>query len=94
MRTTLALFLVAAAANIGVNAATCRPFKELMTIVLENEDASNVMKDPYMGTTLPAKGYLLANSYGVTHPSQPNSLLRLLGTPFGFLETMMSTLAT
>ncbi|KAI8803675.1 phosphoesterase family-domain-containing protein [Cladochytrium replicatum] len=79
MRTALALFLVAAAANIGVSAASCRPFKNLMTIVLENEDASNVMKDPYMGTTLPAKGYLLTNSYGVTHPSQPNYIAQIAG---------------
>ncbi|KAI8803690.1 phosphoesterase family-domain-containing protein [Cladochytrium replicatum] len=82
MRSVLAIFLLAASSNIGVSAA-CRPFKNLMTIVLENEDASNVLADPYIGKTLPAKGYLLTNSFGVAHPSQPNYIASIAGDTLG-----------
>jgi hypothetical protein len=51
-----------------------------MTIVLENEDASNVMKDDYFGVELPRKGLLLTNMNGVTHPSQPNYIAMISGS--------------
>ncbi|KAI8813152.1 hypothetical protein BJ742DRAFT_866059 [Cladochytrium replicatum] len=73
MGSVLALFLLAATSVTGVNAAwydsqtglPLKLFKNLMTIFSENEDASNVLADPYFGKTVPSKGYLLTHSFGV-----------------------------
>ncbi|KAJ3417634.1 hypothetical protein HDV05_000091 [Chytridiales sp. JEL 0842] len=61
--------------------ASCpRAFNNVMTIVFENEDYKDVMKDPYFGSDLPKKGYLLSNMHGITHPSQPNYIAMTSGS--------------
>ncbi|KAJ3417633.1 hypothetical protein HDV05_000090 [Chytridiales sp. JEL 0842] len=55
-------------------------FNNVMTIVFENEDYKDVMKDPYFGSDLPKKGYLLSNMHGITHPSQPNYIAMTSGS--------------
>ncbi|KAJ3096798.1 hypothetical protein HDU96_000642 [Phlyctochytrium bullatum] len=55
-------------------------FKNVMIIVLENEDNGNVLADPYLGSVLPAKGQLLTNMDAVWHPSQPNYIAMISGS--------------
>ncbi|KAJ3333734.1 hypothetical protein HDU76_004546 [Blyttiomyces sp. JEL0837] len=64
--------------------SACPPLVHtIMTIVFENADYAKVLKDPYFGTTLPAKGYLLENMYGITHPSQGNYIAMIAGDTLG-----------
>jgi hypothetical protein len=56
------------------------PFRNYFLIVLENEAIDKVLKDPYMGKTLPSRGRLLTNYRGVTHPSQPNYIAMVSGS--------------
>ncbi|KAJ3202336.1 hypothetical protein HDU67_000618, partial [Dinochytrium kinnereticum] len=63
------------------SAPTCRDaFKNVMIIVMENEDQGSVMNDPYLGQVLPSKGYLLTNADAVWHPSQPNYIAMISGS--------------
>ncbi|KAJ3273445.1 hypothetical protein HDU76_010819, partial [Blyttiomyces sp. JEL0837] len=65
----------------STNIENCPPgFNHVITIVLENEDNANVMKDPYMGTNLTSRGYYLSNMNGVWHPSQPNYIAMISGS--------------
>ncbi|KAJ3346869.1 Glutathione reductase [Entophlyctis luteolus] len=59
------------ASAVSFVSATCS-IKNYMIILLENEDYATVIADPYMGTSLASRGYLMSNYLGVTHPSQPN----------------------
>ncbi len=47
------------------------PFKKVFLIVLENEDASNALDQPYLAD-LASRGALLANFHAEVHPSQGN----------------------
>ncbi|KAJ3280211.1 hypothetical protein HDU76_009244, partial [Blyttiomyces sp. JEL0837] len=82
----IASFLIIAAAAAGmVNAqSNCRGvINNVMTIILENEDAADVMQDSYFGTTLAQQGYILNNMNGVAHPSQPNYIAMIAGDTLG-----------
>src|SRR5262245_2082783 len=46
----------------------------IILIVLENQDAKDVLKHPYFHDELPKLGALFINAYGVAHPSYPNYL--------------------
>ncbi|KAJ3246976.1 hypothetical protein HDU77_008739 [Chytriomyces hyalinus] len=59
--------------------AGCSNIKSVMTIVLENTDYSEAIAQSYMGATLPPKGYLLTNYFGVSHPSQGNYIAMVAG---------------
>ncbi|KAJ3104520.1 hypothetical protein HDU97_009133 [Phlyctochytrium planicorne] len=61
-------------------------FDKVVTIILENEDASAVFQDPYFGTTLAQKGYLLTNMNGVAHPSEPNYVAMIGGSTFNIAD--------
>ena len=56
-----------------VSGATPAP-KPIVLIVLENQDAEDVLKHSYFRDELPKLGALFINSYGVAHPSYPNYL--------------------
>lgn len=53
-------------------------FDHFILIVLENENAADVMKVPYMDS-LAKKGVLFRNYYAVAHPSYPNYLAMVAG---------------
>ncbi|KAJ3411081.1 hypothetical protein HDV05_002751 [Chytridiales sp. JEL 0842] len=78
---TLSASAFALPANITLSKrqGSCFSAKNVLTIILENQDFSQVMKDSYLGTTLPSKGFLLTNMYGTTHPSQPNYIAMTAG---------------
>ncbi|KAJ3039826.1 hypothetical protein HDV00_011734 [Rhizophlyctis rosea] len=61
-------------------------FDRFFIIVLENEDYTSVMSDPYLGTTLPAKGRLLTNYNAITHPSEPNYVAMIAGNYYGIAD--------
>jgi len=48
--------------------------KPIVLIVLENQDAKDVLKHPYFRDELPKLGMLFINAYAVAHPSYPNYL--------------------
>ncbi|KAJ3307717.1 hypothetical protein HDU76_004423 [Blyttiomyces sp. JEL0837] len=54
-------------------------FNNVITIVLENENNADVVKDTYF-KNLTTRGYYLSNSNGVTHPSQPNYIAMISGS--------------
>jgi len=56
-------------------------FDHFILIVLENEDAANVEKIPYMAS-LAKRGVLFTNYYAVAHPSYPNYLALVGGHTF------------
>jgi len=58
-------------------------FDRIVIIVLENETRERVLMNSYM-RDLRRKGVFLENSYGVTHPSQPNYIALVAGDTFGF----------
>ncbi|KAI8618980.1 phosphoesterase family-domain-containing protein, partial [Chytriomyces sp. MP71] len=60
--------------------------RNVFTVVLENQDYADVMADPYMGTTLANKGYLMTNYYANTHPSQGNYIAMIAGSLFGVTD--------
>jgi hypothetical protein len=63
--------------------ATNPPFDRFFMMVLENKDYLDVIRDPYMGNSLASRGRLLANSYAIRHPSQPNYIAMVAGTTGG-----------
>ncbi|KAJ3270905.1 hypothetical protein HDU76_011104 [Blyttiomyces sp. JEL0837] len=83
MRVSITLAAIAAFATMVESACAPSQMQTIFTIILENADAANVLKDPYLGTTLPAKGYLLKNMNGVAHPSQPNYIAMIAGDTLG-----------
>lgn len=56
-------------------------FDHIIVIVLENEDAIDVLRVPYMDS-LAKKGVLFTNFYAVAHPSYPNYLAMIAGRTF------------
>jgi hypothetical protein len=59
--------------------------KRVFMIVLENEDASNAIKQPFMAK-LASKGALLNNYSAITHPSQPNYIGLTSGGLWGIAD--------
>ncbi len=59
-----------------------RKFDQVLIIVLENQDAANVLKDPYM-QALAQRGAYFTNYHGIGHPSYPNYLAMTGGSTFG-----------
>jgi acid phosphatase len=62
-----------------------RAFDRIVILMLENSTRANVLANPYM-RALREKGVFLANSFGVTHPSQPNYILSIGGDTFGVVD--------
>jgi hypothetical protein len=56
-------------------------FDHYIHIVLENEDAADVLRVPYMDS-LAKRGVLFDNFYAVAHPSYPNYLAMIGGRTF------------
>lgn len=57
-----------------------KSFDRIFTIVLENEDYSNVIKDSYLKSlTANHNARLLTNYKGVSHPSQGNYIAMITG---------------
>jgi hypothetical protein len=64
-------------------------FNRFFTIVLENRDYEDVMRDEFMGETLSSKGMLLTNFHAKTHPSQPNYFHMVAGSRMGVYTSMI-----
>jgi hypothetical protein len=58
------------------------PFKKVFLIVLENEDASNALDQPYLAD-LASRGALLSDFHAEVHPSQGNYLALTSGSFHG-----------
>lgn len=56
--------------------------KHVVTIVLENENFEDVLKNPYFAK-LATRGALLTQFMGVAHPSQPNYIAMIAGDTLG-----------
>ncbi|KAJ3076241.1 hypothetical protein HDU98_004854 [Podochytrium sp. JEL0797] len=78
-----ALTGLVASAPLERDATSCRAIQNYMVIVLENEDAQDVLADPYLGGDLASRGYLMTNYNGVAHPSQPNYIAMVSGSTNG-----------
>jgi hypothetical protein len=61
------------------------PFRHVVVIVFENEEATSVLGTPQAPTfnAMAARYAALADYYGVTHPSLPNYLALVGGSTFG-----------
>lgn len=62
--------------------ASWNQIKHIVVIILENTNASDALKQPFMGSLLKTGAYL-NEFYAITHPSQPNYIALLAGTTFG-----------
>ncbi len=60
-------------------------FDHIVIVMLENSTAANVLHNSYMRGLLD-KGVYLANSIGVTHPSQPNYIVTVGGDTLGVID--------
>lgn len=60
-------------------------FKRVMVVILENTDYGDALAQPFLGE-LAKGGALLAQSYAVTHPSQPNYIALIAGTFSGVVS--------
>ena len=60
-------------------------FERIIIVMLENSTRANVLANRYMNR-LRKQGVFLANSYGVTHSSQPNYIASTGGDTFGFID--------
>jgi hypothetical protein len=58
-------------------------FARIIIVMLENATRDAVLRNTYM-SQLRHKGVFLSNSYGITHPSQPNYIAMIGGDTFGF----------
>lgn len=59
-----------------------KKFERVIIVIFENATRELVLANPYLNS-LRTKGVFLDNSYGVTHPSQPNYIATLSGDTFG-----------
>jgi phosphatidylinositol-3-phosphatase len=75
----------AAGTPAAAAAAKLPPIKHVWVIVLENEDYASTFgdpsADPYLATTLPAKGALLENYFATGHESNDNYISLVSGQP-------------
>ncbi|CAJ0836414.1 4787_t:CDS:2 [Entrophospora sp. SA101] len=62
--------------------ASGKYFDRVITIVLENTDYTEAIKDKYL-SYLANQGILLSNFHGVWHPSQPNYIAMIRGSKGG-----------
>jgi acid phosphatase len=62
-----------------------KAFDRIVIVMLENSTRANVLANPYM-RALREKGVFLANSFGVTHTSQPNYILSIGGDTLGIVD--------
>ncbi|WYZ36723.1 hypothetical protein EsH8_II_000229 [Colletotrichum jinshuiense] len=69
-------------AIVGANHIPGRAFDRLISIWLENQDFTQVVKDSHI-VDLKKEGILLSKYYAQTHPSQPNYIAALAGDYFG-----------
>lgn len=68
-----------------------RKFDQVLIIILENQDAANVLKDPYMNS-LAQRGAYFTNYHGIGHPSYPNYLALTGGSTFGVINNSQQEL--
>jgi hypothetical protein len=64
------------------DAAAGKYFDRMFLIIFENQGFNKVMKDTYFAS-LAARGSSLTNFYAITHPSQPNYISQIAGSPLG-----------
>ena len=57
-------------------------FERIVIVVLENEDASDALDQPFL-KSLAARGALLGSYAAITHPSQPNYIAMVAGDVHG-----------
>jgi hypothetical protein len=82
-QSTLAILAAAATCClISVPADATQRFSKVMIVVLENQDYSNAIKQPYL-SLLAKRGALLINYHAETHPSMPNYISLVAGSDFG-----------
>jgi phospholipase C len=80
----LALTLSFAAIAVAPRRRAAQPgssIKHIIVVVLENEDATRAEVQPYMNE-LALRGAHLRNYHALTHPSQPNYIAMVAGTPY------------
>ncbi len=65
-------------------------FDRIVIVMLENSTRRNVLDNPYM-RKLREQGVFLANSFGVTHGSQPNYILSIGGDTLGIIDDNPNT---
>ncbi|CAJ0766964.1 19517_t:CDS:10 [Entrophospora sp. SA101] len=65
--------------------ASGKYFDRVITIVLENTDYTEAIKDKYL-SYLANQGILLSNFHGVWHPSQPNYIAMIRGSKGGVVS--------
>ncbi|MGH2908639.1 MAG: alkaline phosphatase family protein [Solirubrobacteraceae bacterium] len=72
-------------ARASATAAVLPPIRHVWVIMLENENYASTFgspsADPYLATTLPAKGALLENYYATGHASNDNYISFVSGQP-------------
>lgn len=81
-RAACALTLVALFAAAAVQAAPVPHQSHVLVVVMENKSYDQVRTQPYT-MSLMAQGATLTQSYGVTHPSQPNYIALWAGDLLG-----------
>lgn len=64
--------------------------QHVVVIIFENVNASTTLKQPYF-KSLTQTGAYLAQSYGVTHPSQPNYIALVAGSTLGVTSDSTTT---
>jgi hypothetical protein len=64
---------------------SARHFERVVIVVLENQDESQAIRDPYL-MQLARQGAYLANFRGLFHNSYPNYIAMVSGTVFNFAE--------
>jgi phospholipase C len=80
MRIKPACFAVVAALSCAAGSAQAAPsFQRVLIVMLENADYENAVEQPFL-KDFAARGALLTNYHGVTHPSQPNYVALTAGT--------------
>ncbi len=79
MRIKPAFCAVVAAYFVAGSASAAPSFSRVLIVMLENANYENAVEQPFL-KVFAARGALLANYHGVTHPSQPNYVALTAGT--------------
>lgn len=80
----IALTLTAALASVtarDARAAGVPTFKKVFVVILENTDAEEALKQPFLAN-LAHQGATLNNYHAITHPSQPNYIALTSGNTY------------
>lgn len=86
------LILVLCAALLATSAFAGQPsFKRVFIVILENTDAADALRQPFMGR-LASEGSYLNRYSAITHPSQPNYIGLTSGSTWGFYSDRPITL--